>query len=190
LPARSSLSWCVPVTDRGTLALLLTSALSILPTQHGYVRYGIIPGAHCICVCMHLLRRLTLARLSVAAGAFPTRSLRNLQRMYGLLPGINVAVKGAALWCIAAAFASADPRALSVSVPAVPPRGVRTPIRVLGVYGDTVGRMTRSACSRDGCRARLLVLTSACLPASAEDIPVCGGGFIHILDDVVLPYKL
>ena len=55
-----------------------------------------------------------------APGAFPTRSLRNLQRLYGLLPGINVAVK-------------------------VPPRGVKKPIRVLGVFGDTVARLTRKA---------------------------------------------
>ena len=65
-----------------------------------------------------------VARLLTAqplcAGAFPTHTLRNLQRLYGLLPGINVAVK-------------------------VPPRGVKKPIRVLGVFGDTVARMTRKA---------------------------------------------
>ena len=62
---------------------------------------------------------------------FPTHSLRNLQRLYGLLPGINVAVK-------------------------VPPRGVKKPIRVLGVFGDTIARMTRKVRARVSyvCRLR------------------------------------
>ena len=73
--------------------------------------------------CLH--RRLLRCPLTAAlgAGAFPTHSLRNLQRLYGLLPGINVAVK-------------------------VPPRGVKKPIRVLGVFGDTIARMTRKARAR------------------------------------------
>jgi hypothetical protein len=69
------------------------------------------------------------------AGAFPTHSLRNLQRLYGLLPGINVAVK-------------------------VPPRGVKKPIRVLGVFGDTIARMTRKARARELAHCAGSALTS------------------------------
>ena len=92
---------------------------------------------------MHLtdMHLPTTTRVRPPPGSYPTRSLQNLQRLYGLLPGVNVAVK-------------------------VPPRGVRRNIVVVGVNGDT--------------RASIL----------RKDIPVCGGGYVHLLSEVVLPYKM
>ena len=45
----------------------------------------------------------------------------------------------------------------------VPPPGVRENVRVLGIKGKTSARIVR------------------------KDVPVCGGGFVHIVDDVVTP---
>ena len=71
----------------------------------------------------------------------------------------------------------------------VPPRGVKKAIRVLGIYGDTVAKLTRKV------RLRLYRQSAprrrdACSRRPAQDVPVCGGGYIHVMDDVVLPYKL
>ena len=48
----------------------------------------------------------------------------------------------------------------------VPRPGVRKPVRVLGVGGATAANITR------------------------KDVAVCGGGYIHVIDSVVLPYAL
>ena len=45
----------------------------------------------------------------------------------------------------------------------MPPPGVRENVRVLGIKGKTSARIVR------------------------KDVPVCGGGFVHIVDDVVTP---
>ncbi len=39
-------------------------------------------------------------------------------------------------------------------------------IRVLGIFGNSVGEIVR------------------------KDLRVCGGGVVHLMDDVVLPYPL
>ena len=100
-----------------TRAQLTDSSSTSKKKLNGLVRYGILPGA------------------------FPTAQLHNLQRLYGLLPGVNVAVK-------------------------VPPVGVEKNIRILGIYGDTSAEIVR------------------------KDIPACGGGIVHLLNSVVLPYPL
>jgi len=82
-----------------------------------------------------------LVRYGILPGAFPTAQLHNLQRLYGPLKGVNVAVK-------------------------VPPVGVVKNIRILGIYGDTSAEIVR------------------------KDIPVCGGGIVHLLNSVVLPYPV
>jgi hypothetical protein len=48
----------------------------------------------------------------------------------------------------------------------VPPAGVKARIRVLGFQGDSAADIVRA------------------------DVATCGGGVIHILDDVVLPYQI
>ncbi len=94
--------------------------------------------------CKHLTRSLTShtpCAAATRAGAYPTRSLRNLERLYGRLPYVNMAVR-------------------------VPPAGVKARIRVLGFQGDSAADIVRA------------------------DVATCGGGVIHILDDVVLPYQI
>jgi len=55
----------------------------------------------------------------------------NLQRLYGLLPGVNVALK-------------------------VPPRGVKQNIRVLGIFGNTIANITRKVSVRGVRRSAIM----------------------------------
>jgi hypothetical protein len=115
-------------------------------------------------------------------GAFPTRSLRNLQRLYGLLPGINVAVKvrGSARR-LSGAWHEMRPTSIVAGAAArrqeAHPRARRL-------------RRHRRAADPQGAPAGPAAPRAQAHAARAQDIPVCGGGYIHILDTVVLPYKL
>ena len=77
----------------------------------------------------------------VIPGQFPTHSLHNLQRLYGRLEGVDVAVK----------------------VPRVHAGGH---IQILGIYGDTIGRIVH------------------------KNLTACGSVYIHLLDAPVLPYTV
>jgi hypothetical protein len=78
---------------------------------------------------------------NVIPGQFPTHTLHNLQRLYGRLPGVDVAVK----------------------IPRVHAGGH---IQILGIYGNTIGRIVH------------------------KNLTACGSVYIHLLDAPVLPYTV